>query len=124
MYTIAFFVIGIGGTIMHMLTTTQSSIITQAAQAFAQYGVGEYHRPAGLEVIEWAGIILQPLNYAVWLWIALQRMRRGKSALWTAFVGAVIAWILTFALVGIALSLHPELVDAILTQATATPTPR
>lgn len=124
MYGIMLFVIGVFATINFMSSTTEASIVAQAAALSREYGLTEYRRPDGLGAVEWTGIVLQPLNYAVWLYIALVRWKAGKQATWCAFVGALIAWGIASVLMGAGLAAHPDLFDTIMQRGLPGATPQ
>lgn len=119
------FVVGLLGTILNMLQVTEQSLATSAAEFFRANNLGEYHRPAELELLSWLGIIGHPLNYAIWLYVALHRYRAGKLVMWCAIVGAIIAMLFGTLIGALALASHPEIWDFVLqsTQPTPTPTP-
>lgn len=116
-YGIALFVMGIVATISSMTALTENALAAQAAAMFEQYEAGDYVRADGLAWISLAGIIVHPLNYALWLWIALGRWRAEKLAAWCAIVGAIVGWLMSTLLVTAALMMHPQLTDAVLKQA-------
>ena len=112
-YGTALFIIGIALTVSSMTALTEQGIVTQMAAMFEQYGAGDYTRPDGLAPIALAGVLLHPLNYALWLYLALRRWRAGKAAAWCAIVGGLIGWLITVAVLSVAASMHPALVDAV-----------
>ncbi|NLT27044.1 MAG: hypothetical protein GXX90_10460 [Microbacteriaceae bacterium] len=113
-YGIALFIVGIGATIVNMQALTEQSIVMQIAAMFEQYEAGDYVRAEGLAALGWAGIVAHPLNYALWLYVALRRWRAERFAAWCAIVGAVIGWLITVGVLAIAAGMHPRLVDAVL----------
>lgn len=115
-YGIVLFVIGIFATINMMLASTERVLVMTISDFYEQYGLGEYVRPDGLAAIEWAGIILHPLNYAIWLYFSVRRWRAKKFTAWFALMGALIAWILSSLLTFSAVVSHPGLIDAMLQQ--------
>lgn len=104
------FIIGIFATVVNMASVTGDGLAQQAAVYFDLYELGDYHRPADLAAIGWVGIILHPLNYAIWLYVALKRWQKQKFASWCAFVGAIIAIVISAAVMITALGMHPEMI--------------
>ncbi|KAB1643268.1 DUF6264 family protein [Gulosibacter chungangensis] len=111
MIGIMLFIIGVFATVVNMANLTGDALAQQGALAFETYGLGEYHRPADLAAIGWVGVALHPLNYAIWLYVALKRWQNRKFAAWCAFVGAVIAIVISAAVMMTAFSMHPEIID-------------
>ncbi|MGO1545610.1 MAG: DUF6264 family protein [Gulosibacter sp.] len=122
MIGIMLFIIGIFATVVNMTVVTADGIAQQAALAFEQYQIGEYVRPEGLEALGLVGIILHPLNYAIWLYVALKRWQAKKFGGWCAIVGAVIALLLSLTILMIGLMAHPEMI-AWVEQGAPMPTP-
>ncbi|WP_311478619.1 DUF6264 family protein [uncultured Gulosibacter sp.] len=125
-YGITLFVIGIFATVNMMLASTERVLVMTIADFYEQYGLGGYVRPEGLAAIEWAGIILHPLNYAIWLYFAVRRWRAKKFSAWFALMGALVAWTISTVLMASAIFSHPGLIDAMLQQGfppAATPAP-
>lgn len=120
---IVLFALGIVGTIMNMNAATEQAFVNNAAEIFRMNNLGEYHRPEGLDVLSWAGIIGHPLNYAIWLYIALRRYKAGKRVVWCAFTGAIIAIVFGGMLSSGAHALHPEIWDFVFQSAVPTPAP-
>ena len=69
-------------------------------------------RPAALPTLSMVGIIAHPALYAITLYLVLLRWKRKKRAMWLIVIGAILGMGLTFLLVTIGISLHPELVAA------------
>ncbi|WP_125106256.1 DUF6264 family protein [Gulosibacter massiliensis] len=108
---IGLFVVGIFGTIIHMSSVTEQSLVTQVALLYHQLDLGDYTRPADLGLVATTGVIAQVVNYAVWLYVAVRRWNASKRAMWCAAVGAVIAVAITLAVVTAAMFAHPEIID-------------
>lgn len=108
---IGLFVLGIFGTIVHMLNVTEQSLVTQVAQLYHQLDLGPYQRPADLGVLAIVGVVAHVVNYAVWLYVAVARWNAEKRAMWCAAVGAVLAIVITLAVVTAAMFAHPEVID-------------
>ncbi|WP_254910472.1 DUF6264 family protein [Gulosibacter sp. 10] len=111
MIGIMLFVVGVAATVVHMASVTESGLAEQGVLAFQTYGLGDYVRPESLAGIGVIGLVLHPLNYAVWLYIALLRWRKRKFAAWCAVVGAVTAVIISVVIMTAALAAHPEVVE-------------
>ncbi|MDJ1370797.1 hypothetical protein C7K25_05370 [Gulosibacter molinativorax] len=109
MIGIMLFIIGGFATVVHMATLLPDALAQQAALAFEAYGLGDYHRAAGLEDFAWVGIVLHPLNYGVWLYVALKRWQKKKYGSWCAFAGAGVALIISMTVMVIAFAMHPEI---------------
>lgn len=108
---IGLFVLGIFGTIVHMSSVTEQALVTQVAQLYHQLQLGPYQRPSDLGALAIVGIIAHVVNYAVWLYLAVARWNAKKRALWCAAVGAVLAIVITLAIVTVAMFAHPEIID-------------
>ncbi|MBN6777549.1 hypothetical protein JRG19_03160 [Pseudoclavibacter alba] len=109
---IAMLVIGIFATITSMTSFTENALAMQYSQLFAQYGISPYVRPAALPALSMVGIIAHPALYATTLYLVLLRWKRNKRAMWLIVIGAILGMGLTFLLVTIGISLHPELIAA------------
>lgn len=105
------FIVGGFATVVNMASITVDGLVQQAALAFEMYKLGPYIRPDGLDAIAWVGIIAHPLNYAVWLYVALKRWQKQKFASWCAFAGAGVALIITVVLMVSAFAMHPEIMS-------------
>lgn len=116
LYGITLFAIGVFATINMMLASTERVLVMTIANFYEQYGLGDYVRPEGLAAIEWAGIILHPLNYAIWLYFSVRRWRAKKLTAWFALMGALLAWIISSLLMAAAVIAHPGLIDAMVQQ--------
>ncbi|CAG7845076.1 hypothetical protein USB125703_01333 [Pseudoclavibacter triregionum] len=120
---ISLLILGIGMTIMSMTMLTENAMATQFSALFEQYGIEPYVRPAGLGALATAGLIGHPLIYALTLYTTLLRWRRGKRAMWIILLGALAGAAFTFGIISTGITMHPELMHAIQTGATPTPTP-
>lgn len=120
---IALLLLGIGITIMHMLSCTENALAAQFAATFQSYGIEPYRRPAGLSAISLAGLIGHPLIYAATLYAAILRWKRGKRALWLILLGSIAAMAFTMGLAAIGTTMHPELVEVIEQGGMPSPTP-
>lgn len=122
---IALLVLGIGVTVMNMAMLTENALAAQYAAVFSSYGIAPYARPEGLAALSLAGIVGHPLIYAATLYTCILRWRRGKRALWVIILGSLASMALTFAIITLGMTMHPELAAVIeqgaLPTATATP---
>lgn len=119
-YGIGLLIVGVFATIINMTVFTENSLAQQFATMSEQYGIDDYTRPAGLGAVSLAGIIGHPVIYAIALYVAVVMWKRGRIISWIPIVGAVVAFVFSAALMAVALSMHPELLQA---ASTGTPTP-
>lgn len=105
------FIVGAFATVVNMSTMTVDGLARQAALAFEMYDLGAYVRPERLEDFAWVGVILHPLNYALWLYVALKRWQKQKYGSWCAFAGAGIALVISTVILITALAAHPEVLS-------------
>lgn len=128
MIGIMLFIVGVFATVVNMASLTADGLAQQSAVYFDMYNLGEYVRPAVLADFGWVGVVAHPLNYAIWLYVALKRWQKHKYASWCAFAGAGVALLISVAIMTAALAAHPEIVTwfqdgAPMTTPTPTSTP-
>ncbi|MBG6239313.1 hypothetical protein IWX78_002292 [Mycetocola sp. CAN_C7] len=103
--------LGIGLVTILVSLSALADLPTAIDSAFSQLGVGDFTAVSLAATMGWTAIILEVALWGFALWLSLRALKRGKAAWWIPLVFGVVANLVVFVCVAIAMAGDPSFME-------------